>query len=202
MAEDTAQDQNQAGKKEGQAEAQSEAASEEKQEKAPEEGSTPGEATKEQTSQEEKPADKPEAQSSEAQAKEEKEVDTSKLSDTAKKVVEMVENMKVLELAELVKVLEEKFGVSAAAPVAAAAPASGNGESGDEKNEFNVVLAETGPNKIGVIKAVRELVEMGLKEAKDLVEGAPKTVKEGVKKEEAQEMKKKLEAAGAKVELQ
>ncbi len=131
--------------------------------------------------------------------------DLSKLSDNAKKVVEMVEKMTVLELSELVKVLEDKFGVSAAAPVMAvaangAAPAA-SAAPAEEKSTYTVNLVEAGAKKIDVIKAVREVVEIGLKEAKDLVEGAPKTVKENVKKEEAEAMKKKLEEAGAKVEL-
>ena len=128
----------------------------------------------------------------------------SNLSKDAVKVVETVEKMSVLELAELVKVLEDKFGVSAAAPVAMAAVGGGaaGGEAAEEKSEFNVVLTDAGSNKIGVIKAVREVTDLGLKEAKDLVESAPKAVKEGVKKAEAEEMKAKLEAAGAKVDLQ
>ncbi|OGY45955.1 MAG: 50S ribosomal protein L7/L12 [Candidatus Buchananbacteria bacterium RIFCSPHIGHO2_02_FULL_38_8] len=111
--------------------------------------------------------------------------------------------MSVLDLAELVKILEDKFGVSAAAPVAAVAVAGAAGAEGaaEEKSEFTVELTATGDNKIGVIKAVREVTELGLKEAKDLVDGAPKVVKEGVKKEEAEVMKKKLEAAGAQVTL-
>jgi len=119
-----------------------------------------------------------------------------------KSLVEQVEKMSVLDLAELVKVLEKKFGVSAAAPMAmmmGGAPAAG--EAAEEKTAFDVELTEAGGNKIGVIKAVREVTELGLKEAKDLVEGAPKMVKEGVTKEEAATMKTKLEAAGAKVTL-
>ncbi|KKS91827.1 MAG: 50S ribosomal protein L7/L12 [Parcubacteria group bacterium GW2011_GWC1_43_12] len=119
-------------------------------------------------------------------------------------MVESIEKMSVLDLAELVKVLEKKFGVSAAAPMAvmagAAAPAEG-GAAEEEKTSFNVELKAAGDQKINVIKAVREITGLGLKEAKDLVDGAPKMVKEGVKKEEAEEMKKKLEAAGATVEL-
>lgn len=108
----------------------------------------------------------------------------------------------VIEAAELSKKLEEKWGVSAAAPVAvAAAPAAGAAPAAEAKTTFDVVLKETGANKIGVIKEVRAATTLGLKEAKDLVEGAPKTVKEGATKEEAEEIKKKLEAAGAKVEL-
>ena len=119
-------------------------------------------------------------------------------------IVEQLSGLTVLEAAELSKKLEEKWGVSAAAPVAvAAAPAGGAGAApaAEAKTTFDVILKETGANKIGVIKEVRAVTSLGLKEAKDLVEGAPKTVKEGVSKEEAEEVKKKLEAAGAKVEL-
>lgn len=113
-----------------------------------------------------------------------------------------IKNMTVLELAELVKALEAEFGVSAAAPVAvAAAPAAAAAPAEEEKTEFNVVLKAMGANKINVIKAVRELTSLGLKESKDLVEGAPQAVKEGVTKEEADTAKQKLEAAGATVEI-
>jgi large subunit ribosomal protein L7/L12 len=115
-------------------------------------------------------------------------------------IVESLKNMTLLEVAELVKELEETFGVSAAAPVAVAA-APGAAAEAEEKTEFDVVLADAGANKINVIKEVRAITGLGLKEAKDLVEGAPKTVKEGVAKEEAEELKKKLETAGAKVEV-
>jgi len=119
------------------------------------------------------------------------------------KIVEDLSSLTVLEAAELSKMLEDKWGVSAAAPVAvAAAPAAGGGEAAaDEKTEFDVELSEAGSNKIAVIKEVRTITGLGLKEAKDLVEGAPKPLKQGVKKEEAEEMKKALEAAGAKVTL-
>ncbi len=118
------------------------------------------------------------------------------------KIVEDLSTLTVLEAAELSKMLEEKWGVSAAAPVAvAAAPAAGGEAPAEEKSEFDVVLAESGSNKIAVIKEVRTITGLGLKEAKDLVEGAPKPLKQGVKKEEAEAMKKSLEAAGAKVEL-
>ena len=119
------------------------------------------------------------------------------------KIVEDLSSLTVLEAAELSKLLEEKWGVSAAAPVAvAAAPAAGGGEApADEKTEFDLELTESGSNKIAVIKEVRTITGLGLKEAKDLVEGAPKPLKQGVKKEEAEEMKKALEAAGAKVTL-
>ena len=116
------------------------------------------------------------------------------------KIVEDLSSLTVLEAAELSKLLEEKWGVSAAAPVAvAAAPAAGSGEAAaEEKTEFDIELSEAGSNKIAVIKEVRTITGLGLKEAKDLVEGAPKPLKQGVKKEEAEEMKKALEAAGAK----
>ena len=119
------------------------------------------------------------------------------------KIVDDLSSLTVLEAAELSKMLEEKWGVSAAAPVAvAAAPGAGGGEAAaEEKSEFDVVLAEAGSNKIAVIKEVRTITALGLKEAKDLVEGAPKSLKQGVAKAEAEEMKKSLEAAGAKVEL-
>ncbi len=118
------------------------------------------------------------------------------------KIVEDLSSLTVLEAAELSKLLEEKWGVSAAAPVAvAAAPAAGSEAPTEEKSEFDVVLAESGSNKIAVIKEVRTITGLGLKEAKDLVESAPKPLKQGVKKEDADQMKKALEAAGAKVEL-
>ena len=114
-------------------------------------------------------------------------------------MIEHISKMSVLDLANLVKELEEKFGVSAA-PVAVAG-AGGAAESAEEKTEFNGVLAEIGPKKINVIKEIRAITGLGLKEAKDLVEGAPKNVKEAIEKSEAEEIKKKLEAVGAKVEL-
>lgn len=119
------------------------------------------------------------------------------------KIAEELSNLTVMEAAELAKVLEDKWGVSAAAPVAVAAAPGAAGDAGGaaEKDEFDVVLASAGGNKIAVIKEVRGITGLGLKEAKDLVEGAPKPLKEGVKKEEAEEMKKKLEEAGATVEL-
>ncbi|MGI6423405.1 MAG: 50S ribosomal protein L7/L12 [Candidatus Dojkabacteria bacterium] len=125
------------------------------------------------------------------------------LTANAQKVVEMVEKMTVLELADLVKVMEDKFGVSAAAPVAVAAAAPAEAAPAEEeKTSFNIVLKDAGANKIGVIKVVREITELGLKEAKDLVDSAPQTVKEAVKKEEAEEFKAKFEEAGATVELE
>jgi large subunit ribosomal protein L7/L12 len=118
------------------------------------------------------------------------------------KIVDDLSSLTVLEAAELSKLLEEKWGVSAAAPVAAAAPAAGGTDApAEEKTDFDVVLTEAGSNKIAVIKEVRTITALGLKEAKDLVEGAPKPLKQGVAKAEAEEMKKTLEAAGAKVEL-
>ena len=119
------------------------------------------------------------------------------------KIVEDLSSLTVLEAAELSKMLEEKWGVSAAAPVAvAAAPAAGGGEAAaEEKTEFDIELTEAGSNKIAVIKEVRTITGLGLKEAKDLVEGAPKELKTGVSKKDAEEVKKKFEAAGAKVEL-
>ena len=123
---------------------------------------------------------------------------------TQEEVVEFLSGLSVLDIANLVKTLEAKWGVSAAAPVAvAAAPAAGAAAAApaEEKTEFNVILADAGANKIGVIKEVRAITGLGLKEAKDLVEGAPKAVKEGASKADAEEIKKKLEAAGAKVEL-
>jgi large subunit ribosomal protein L7/L12 len=122
------------------------------------------------------------------------------MADLAK-IVEELSALTVLEAAELSKLLEEKWGVSAAAPVAAAAAPAAAAEAAVEKTEFNVVLKEAGANKINVIKEVRAITGLGLKEAKDLVEGAPKAVKEGVSKDEAAEIQKKLEAAGAKVEV-
>ena len=120
------------------------------------------------------------------------------------KIADELSNLTVLEAAELSKLLEEKWGVSAAAPVAVAAagPAAAGGEAAaEEKDEFDIILAAAGEKKINVIKEVRTITGLGLKEAKDLVEGAPKPLKEGVKKEEAEEIKKKLEEAGATVEL-
>jgi len=124
------------------------------------------------------------------------------LSENGKKVMEIVEKMTVLELADLVKVMEDKFGVSAAAPVAAVAVAAAPAEPVEEKTMFNIVLKNAGANKIGVIKVVREITELGLKEAKDMVDAAPQTVKESVKKEDAEAIKAKFEEAGATVELQ
>ena len=127
-----------------------------------------------------------------------------KVPEKFKSIVQEIEKISVLDLSELVKILEDKFGVSAAAPMMMGAMpgASGAEESAaEEKSEFNVELTSAGDNKIGVIKAVREITEMGLKDAKDLVESAPAVIKESVKKEDAEEMKKKVEEAGGNVTL-
>ena len=122
-------------------------------------------------------------------------------SDKINAIIEEIKVLSVLELSELVHAVEEEFGVSAAAAVAVAAPADGGAAAAEEeKTEFDVVLAEVGPNKINVIKVVREITGLGQKEAKDLVDGAPKPVKEGAGKDDAEEIKKKLEEAGAKVD--
>ena len=119
---------------------------------------------------------------------------------TIEQILEAIEQMKVTELNELVKAAEEKFGVSASAPVMVAG-AAGGASAAEEKTEFDVILANAGASKVGVIKAVREVTGLGLKDAKDLVDNAPKTLKEGASKEEAEQIKEKLEAAGASVEL-
>jgi len=124
------------------------------------------------------------------------------MADKVAKLIEEVKALTVLELSELVKALEEEFGVSAAAPVAvAAAPAAGGGDAAAEKTEFDVVLASFGESKMNVIKVVKEVTGLGLKEAKDLVEAAPKAIKEGASKDDAEALKAKLEEAGATVEL-
>ena len=139
--------------------------------------------------------------------KTEEKKESVELSPKLEEVVKTIEQLTALELSELVKGLEDKFGIQAAAPMAmgammpGAAGAAAGGEAAEEKTSFDVVLAEVGPNKISVIKEVRAATSLGLKEAKDLVESAPKAVKEGTTKEEAEELKKKLEAAGAKVEV-
>ena len=119
---------------------------------------------------------------------------------TIEQILEAIEQMKVRELNELVKAAEEKFGVSASAPVMVAG-AAGGAAAAEEKTEFDVILANAGASKVGVIKAVREVTGLGLKDAKDLVDNAPKALKEGASKEEAEQIKEKLEAAGASVEL-
>ena len=125
------------------------------------------------------------------------------LSKNAEKILDMVKELPVLELANLVKAMEEEFGVSAAAPVAMMAGGAAGGDAGGaaEKDSFDVELTSAGGSKINVIKVVREITGLGLKEAKDIVDGAPKMIKEGVKKEEAEEIKTKLEEAGASAEL-
>jgi large subunit ribosomal protein L7/L12 len=124
-----------------------------------------------------------------------------KMAITKEEIIDAVGNMSVMDLNDLVKAFEEKFGVSAAA-MSVAAPGGGGGAAAvEEQTEFNVILAEVGPNKVSVIKAVREITGLGLKEAKDLVDGAPKPIKEGVDKAAAEDAKKKLEDAGAKAEL-
>lgn len=139
----------------------------------------------------------------EAPKAEEKPAEKAEPTGQFAELIKQIEGLTALELAELVKSLEERFGVSAAAPVAmVGAPAAGGAAAAEEeKSEYTVVLASAGANKIGAIKAVREITQLGLKEAKDLVEGAPKEVKQNVPKAEAEEMKKKLEEAGASVEL-
>jgi large subunit ribosomal protein L7/L12 len=129
--------------------------------------------------------------------------ESNNMSLSNEDIIEAISSKTLVEVMDLVKAMEEKFGVSAAAPVAvAAAPAAGGGAAAaEEKTEFNVVLAAIGEKKVEVIKAVRAITGLGLKEAKDLVEGAPQTVKEGASKEDAEKFKKDLEAAGAKVEL-
>ena len=125
--------------------------------------------------------------------------------ESKEEIVKAISQLSVLDLADLVKMLEEKFGVSAAMPVVAAGMGAAGGASAaaakEEKTEFNVVLASAGQNKISVIKAIREITGLGLKESKDLVDGAPKNVKEGVTKDQAEEMKKKLAELGATVEI-
>lgn len=147
-------------------------------------------------------AEKKKKETSKSSKKDKKE--TKKLSADQKKVLETVEKMSVLELSQLVKALEEKFGVSAAAPVAAVAAPAGGEEKKDEEEKviFNVMLKDAGSSKIPVIKVIKAAIGVGLKEAKELVDAAPKVVKEGMKKEEAEELKKQLEEAGATVELE
>ena len=122
-------------------------------------------------------------------------------SEKITNILEEIKTLTILELADLVKAVEDEFGVSAAAPVGVVAAAGAAAPAAEEKTEFDVVLASFGSNKLGVIKAVREITGLGLKDAKDLVEGAPKTVKEGVSKEEAGKIEEELKAAGAEVEV-
>lgn len=123
------------------------------------------------------------------------------MSATKEEILESIAQMSVMDVCDLVKMMEEKFGVSAAAPVAVAAAAGDAGAAAEEKTEFDVVMKSFGSNKVAVIKAVRGITGLGLKEAKELVEGAPSTVKEAVSKDDAEDMKKKLEEAGAEVEV-
>lgn len=173
------------------------------------EGATPEVAAKEEEVKKEEvkaeePKEAPKAEpKAEKTAKEKPKADVS-LSKDAEKILDMVKKLSVMDMANLVKAMEEEFGVSAAAPVAvAAAPAAGAGGDGaggdDEPAQVNVELTEAGGQKIAVIKAVREITQVGLKDAKDLVDSAPKVIKENVPKKEADEMKAKLEEAGAKV---
>jgi len=173
-------------------------AAEPKAEEAPEaKEESPAEKT------EEKPkAEKKKAEEAPAPAAKEK----VKVSPAIEEIMNSIKKMTVIELANLVKALEAEFGVSAAAPVVAAAPAAGApaeaaAAAGEEQTEFSVILTEVGANKIAVIKAVREVTTLGLKESKDLVESAPKPVREGVNKEEAAAIKEKIEAAGAKADI-
>ncbi len=169
-------------------------AEEQKQEEQKQEAQAAASEAQEETTPTATPAD-------DAPAEETKEVE---VPEKFKSLVEEIEKMSVLDLAELVKILEEKFGVSAAAPammMAGGAAAGGEAAAEEEKDSFDVELTDAGGNKIAVIKVVREITDMGLKDAKDLVDGAPKVIKEGAKKEEAEEIKGKLEEAGAKVTL-
>ena len=163
------------------------------------------EVKKEEQKEEEKKVEAPaekvkEEEKPKEEKKEEKSEDAKELETKYKDVLDKVEKLNAVELSELVKAIESKFDVSAAMPVAVV---GGGGESdADEKTSFNVVLKEAGSQKIQVIKAVKEATGLGLQESKALIDGAPKAIKEGLKKEEAEELKKKLEAAGATVELQ
>ena len=174
------------------------------------EESVPVEATEEKPAavEEEKPVEAKEekakvekAEKAPKKATDETKKKEVKMSDTTQEIIDKVKNMTVLDLSRLVKALESEFGVSAAAPVMAAAPAAAAAAEEEEKTEFNVTLKDFGANKINVIRAVRELTSLGLKESKDLVEAAPKLVKEGVSKDDAAAAKAKLEAAGATAEI-
>jgi len=171
-------------------------AEEEKQEEKTEEQVAPAEAQEENPQEAEAAPESAPAQEPKAEVEPEAEVDLGEAGEKYKDLIEKIEKLSVIDLSELVQVLEKKFGVSAAGPAVAAAAA------GEEKDEFNVVLKAAGGQKINAIKAVREITGLGLKEAKDIVESAPTNIKEGVKKEEAEAMKAKLEEAGATVELQ
>jgi large subunit ribosomal protein L7/L12 len=158
------------------------------------------EATEEKK-EEAKEDSSPEASAEGGEPKEEMSDELKALAEKHKDLIEKIEGMTVLELADLVKVLENKFGVSASA-MAAAAPGGGGEGDEEEKSAYNVVLKDPGGSKINVIKAVKEITGVGLKEAKEFVDNAPKAIKEGLKKDEAEEIKKKLEEAGATVELE
>jgi len=170
---------------------------EKKEETSPEEKEVKVEEKKEEPKKEEPKKEEPKK---EVKVEEKKEV---KVPAKFKDLVSAIEKMSVIDLAELVKILEDKFGVSSQAPVAVAAPVASGADADDqeEKSTFDVEITEAGGNKISVIKAIRTFVQIGLKEAKDLVDAAPKMLKEGVAKEEAEKMKKDLEEAGAKVTL-
>lgn len=176
---------------------------EEKEEEAQAKPEPEASEEKEEPKAEKAPAKEPKAK--EPKAKKPKATGGNSVSGTIEEVLEQIKGMTVVELRDLNKLIEEEFGVTAAAPVAmAAAPAAGApaaGEPAEEKTEFTVTLKDFGSNKINVIKAVREVTTLGLKEAKDLVEGTPNPVKEGLGKEEAETLKKQLEDAGATVEL-
>lgn len=181
---------------------------EEKVEEKPKETTEEKVEKKPKATTEEKVEEKPKAtKAAVAEKAPAKTAGKAKKATALAEIMATIKSMSVLELAELVKALEEEFGVSAAAPVAVAAPGGVAADAGapaaeeEEKTSFNVVLKDFGANKISVIKAVRELTTLGLKESKDLVEGAPKPVGEGVNKDEAAAMKEKLEAAGATVEI-
>ncbi len=180
---------------------------EEKEEQKKEEQPQEEAEQKEKPEEEEAPKEEPSKEEPKKEEKvEEKAEEEVEVPEKFKDLVEKIEQLSVLDLAELVKILEKKFGVSAAAPAAAISPAAGGGEAGgeEEKSEFNVELQGIGDKKIEVIKVVRDALGKGLKEAKDLVDAAgsePQVIKEGAKKEEAEELKQKFEAAGAKVEL-
>ncbi|UCE97716.1 MAG: 50S ribosomal protein L7/L12 [Dehalococcoidia bacterium] len=169
------------------------------------EGTTTKKITTSAAKKDEPIAEKKATKSTKTTASEAKEKDAN-ITDLSQEIIDKIKNMTVLDLSRLVKALESEFGVTAAAPVAVAATAAAPTEVAtaaeeEEKTEFNVILKEVGANKINVIRAVRELTALGLKESKDLVESAPKTVKEGVSKDDAAAAKSKLEAAGATAEI-
>jgi len=162
------------------------------------------EEKEEEKREEETKADEKTDETKKASQEKEEKGETKEVPEKFKNIVAEIEKLNILELSELVKVLEERFGVSSTPMVAAVSSgqkASGEEGEKEEQTVFNVELAEVGDNKIGVIKAIREVIQLGLKEAKDLVDNVPKVVKEGVSKKEAEELKKKLEEAGAKVNL-